>query len=183
MIEFDEEETEWDDDEPLDDLASLYKISKAVDMDELDELEMLDVAEDMKDDLDSNFRDIVVKDEVETYKGEFDQLNYLMKNKLKAVPFDGQFPVDWVTVMQSDLLTLPQINAEWLKQVKNIKSYNYFILGKDQERNQFYVGIPALVFKSQKKFPKVDNIIEFVLKQPKSSRSTWSGNGYWIATI
>ncbi|OON94441.1 MAG: hypothetical protein ATN31_03480 [Candidatus Epulonipiscioides saccharophilum] len=107
----------------------------------------------------------------------------MLKNNPKMDPFAYQYPVDWVEVLFDDLAEIPQINAEWLKKLKTMKHYNKFILGQDQERNQFYLGILALTFKSKRNDPPIDNIIAFVLKEPKTSRSTISGNGYWIVAL
>lgn len=118
-------------------------------------------------------------------KEDCSELEKIFEKRIPINPFEAQNTgIKWVRITYEDLVSIPSLDDEWTNQAMMIEAdrdYKHFILGRDESKLAYYLGIPG-IFDHQKDSPlKMDKIERFSCCHdipPKSGEA-----GYWIAII
>lgn len=131
--------------------------------------------------------------EAETMPQDNDMARYSLKQKMEDMfeksipmnPFELNEPhVKWVRITKPELMSLPQLPYEWKIQpfiTQSYYKYKHFILGRDSEAMQYYLGIPDIFHPSKRNILEIDKIESFKCCRNTSPRV--GEHGYWIVRL
>ena len=126
-----------------------------------------------------------VKDDKEHKENDRKELDKIFEKRIPINPFEAQNTgVKWVRITYEDLVSIPSLDDTWTNQAMMIEAdrdYKHFILGRDDSKLTYYLGIPG-IFDHHKDEPlRIDKIERFSCCHDVPAKAGEAG--YWIAII
>lgn len=133
----------------------------------------------------SNFvRKYESSDIIEQKEG-YREIGSVFEKRIPINPFEAtNTGIKWVRITLEDLETLPLLGGDWVNQpliARANRDYKHFILGRDELKLTYYIGIPGVYNSNKTEALNIDKIERFSCChniQPKTGEV-----GYWIARI
>jgi hypothetical protein len=103
-----------------------------------------------------------------------------------TTPFEEDAePIDWVRIeTMSELRSMPQLSCDWCTQpfvTQCYHTYRHFILGKDREMEQYYLGVPDKFNATRSSILTINGVERF---KPCSGENAQTDEcGYWIVLL
>lgn len=126
-----------------------------------------------------------VKDNKEDEKGNKMELDKIFEKRIPINPFEAQNTgIKWVRITYEDLVSISSLDDDWTNQAMMVEAdrdYKHFILGRDESKITYYLGVPGIFDHQKDDTLRIDKIERFSCCHdvpPKSGEA-----GYWIAII
>lgn len=116
---------------------------------------------------------------------KFSRAKEIFEDSTPATPFKMRSePISWVMMSTAELMSLPQFSYEWCTQpfiTYCYHKFNHLILGKDNDIEQYYIGIPDIYHSTRKYILELDKVESFKCVENKSPSA--GDYGYWIVRV
>lgn len=116
---------------------------------------------------------------------QYNRVKEVFESSTPTTPFKAMHsPISWVMMSTAELISMPELSYEWCTQpfiTYCYHKFNHLILGKDNEIEQYYVGIPDVYHPSRRYILALDKIEGFRCCEDKNPSA--GDFGYWIARI
>ena len=127
----------------------------------------------------------LLEDEPSIYKEDMARVRDLFNDSDAIEPFEKKDPhIEWVRISMPELISIPQLSYEWCTNpviTYCYQKFGFLILGKDQEIEQYYIGIPDIYDTKRDFILSIDKIEAFRGQQEKHLQP--GDYGYWIVRI
>ncbi|NLI89365.1 MAG: hypothetical protein GX366_03015 [Epulopiscium sp.] len=118
-------------------------------------------------------------------KEGYKEIGSVFEKRIPINPFEAKNTgIKWVRITLEDLEALPLLERDWVNQPlieRANRDYKHFILGRDELKLTYYIGIPGVYNSNKTEALNIDKIERFSCChniQPKTGEV-----GYWIARI
>ena len=120
-----------------------------------------------------------------TNKEEIERLQRIFeRNKPCAAPI-GAENIEWRKISLSELVSIPSLSVEWCSQpfiTFSYYKYNEFILGREKESGQYYLGVPDVYHPDREQIRESDPKIQRFLGK-ENATPVMGGYGYWLVKL
>lgn len=113
------------------------------------------------------------------------KIEEIYESAQKVTPFkDESINISWAKISLAELISLPRLSYEWCTQpfiTFAYYKYNHLLLGKDNNLNQYYVGIPDIYHPDRRYVLSSEQIDKFICCE--NIEPQIGEYGYWIIRL